>query len=479
MTKEKIPVLFNGGMGARISSPPLAWDVSSYNLLTPTIDHETFLQERPSTLIKSSHDTVGVVSGVALHLFMVRELQLGDRGGHLHRAFDHFPVPDIAERTWDKYYIQGGKPENQPFANIPMASMHPSKQLEEMAILANFSEVWLAKEGHDGYVGINYLDKIWSLNMASAFGALLAGPHYMCVGAGFPKQFPEILKKLAKYESTEYRPYVEKAGKNEDYHMTFNPTNHVPAGRVEIDPAILTLILAYPALIEREVDQYGDIIKAAIVEGPKAGGHLSPERPEKPFDLSKIGVPVYLAGGYGSPEGLVEAIDIHKAAGVSIASILALARGSGMIESLQQEIFRRYKNGTLEIVVNPTISPTGFRFRTVKGLGIENPEIAAGREKICDLGFLRHIAKIRDEQTNQERIEYYCPADPSHGEAGCMCNFLAATAGYGQIRKSGEVEPPGVTLGADVSFLDKLKFPYTVREALDYMLSGYRQRSAT
>ena len=34
------------------------------------------------------------------------------------------------------------------------------RQAQELAVVANFVEVWLAKEGHDGLVGVNYLEKI-------------------------------------------------------------------------------------------------------------------------------------------------------------------------------------------------------------------------------------------------------------------------------------------------------------------------------
>ena len=40
---------------------------------------------------------------------------------------------------------------------------------------ANFVEVWLAKEGHDGPVGINYLEKVQMAMPAAVYGAMLAG----------------------------------------------------------------------------------------------------------------------------------------------------------------------------------------------------------------------------------------------------------------------------------------------------------------
>ena len=58
---------------------------------------------------------LGVVSGTALDVVFARRLQDGDPGGHMRRGLDRFPVPEMAERIWGRYYIPGGKAETAPY----------------------------------------------------------------------------------------------------------------------------------------------------------------------------------------------------------------------------------------------------------------------------------------------------------------------------------------------------------------------------
>ncbi len=44
---------------------------------------------------------MGVVSGTALDVVLVRRLQSGDIGGHIRRAAEHFPIPDVVKRVFD------------------------------------------------------------------------------------------------------------------------------------------------------------------------------------------------------------------------------------------------------------------------------------------------------------------------------------------------------------------------------------------
>ena len=53
---------------------------------------------------------LGVVSGTALDAIVARRLQLGDAGGHVRRALESFPWPDVAARVLDTYYVPGGIP---------------------------------------------------------------------------------------------------------------------------------------------------------------------------------------------------------------------------------------------------------------------------------------------------------------------------------------------------------------------------------
>ena len=90
-----LPRIIQGGMGASISNWRLARAVSS-----------------------SGH--LGVVSGTALDAVLARRLQLGDIGGHMRRALSSLPVPGVAERILDRYFIEGGKEAEAPFKPSPI-----------------------------------------------------------------------------------------------------------------------------------------------------------------------------------------------------------------------------------------------------------------------------------------------------------------------------------------------------------------------
>jgi NAD(P)H-dependent flavin oxidoreductase YrpB (nitropropane dioxygenase family) len=103
---------------------------------------------------------LGVVSGTGIDTVVSRRLQLGDPSGELRRAFDAFPVREVAERVWNRYYIAGGKPAQVPFKSKPVPSLRMPAALLDLIVISNFAEVYLAKAGHAGLVGINLLEKI-------------------------------------------------------------------------------------------------------------------------------------------------------------------------------------------------------------------------------------------------------------------------------------------------------------------------------
>jgi nitronate monooxygenase len=141
---------------------------------------------------------LGVVSGTALDVVMARRLQLGDPGGHIQRALADFPFNDLANRILDRYFIPGGKNRVQPFRPTPMLSLNPSAEHTELIVAANFVEVHLAAEGHDGLVGVNYLEKIQLPTLASLYGAMLAGVDYVLMGAGIPRAIPGVRLVVAR-----------------------------------------------------------------------------------------------------------------------------------------------------------------------------------------------------------------------------------------------------------------------------------------
>src|ERR1019366_8968295 len=117
------PTIIQGGMGIAVSNWRLASAVSQLGQL-------------------------GVVSGTALDQVFARRLQEGDPGGHMRRGLDGFPFRQMAERIWRSYYVPGGKLQNQSYQKLPMHTREDSSALRELCIVANFVEVFLAREDH-------------------------------------------------------------------------------------------------------------------------------------------------------------------------------------------------------------------------------------------------------------------------------------------------------------------------------------------
>ncbi|HEU0078899.1 MAG TPA: hypothetical protein VFQ76_14695, partial [Longimicrobiaceae bacterium] len=128
------PMIIQGGMGVGVSCWVLAKAVSM-------------------------RGQMGVVSGTALDSLFVRRLQDGDIGGHLRRALEDFPIPDVAQEILDRYFRPEGRAADEPYKPVPMYKQVVTRVRQQLTMAANFCEVWLAKEGHDGKVGINLLTK--------------------------------------------------------------------------------------------------------------------------------------------------------------------------------------------------------------------------------------------------------------------------------------------------------------------------------
>lgn len=190
-----MPVIIQGGMGIAVSSWQLARAVSQRGQL-------------------------GVVSGTAIDAVIARRLQEGDADGHVRRALAAFPLPEISKRVQGKYFRPEGR-GGAPFIPVPKLSLRPSSDALELWVVSNFVEVWLAKEGHNGLVGINYLEKIQMATPSAAYGAMLAGVDYVLMGAGIPSEIPQLLNQLAGHNKGAINVHVD--GASTTYKETFDP----------------------------------------------------------------------------------------------------------------------------------------------------------------------------------------------------------------------------------------------------------------
>jgi NAD(P)H-dependent flavin oxidoreductase YrpB (nitropropane dioxygenase family) len=186
------------------------------------------------------------------------------------------------------------------------------------------------------------------------------------------------------------------------------------------------------------------------------------------------GVPFWLAGSYGSQEGLKKAL-AEGASGVQVGSMFALCDDSGMLPELRNEARRLGFRGELE-VLRSMRSPTGYPFMVAQLPGtLSDPEIYRSRERSCS------ICALRKPNLKDGVIVEYCPAEPEDqyekkggkledaADALCLCNALLATIGLGNPG-----EPPVVTMGQDVSFLRSLMWKetdsYNAEDAIRYLL---------
>ncbi|HET9092260.1 MAG TPA: nitronate monooxygenase [Acidimicrobiales bacterium] len=464
-----LPVVIQGGMGIGVSGWRLARAVSLAGQL-------------------------GVVSGVALDALVARRLQLGDPGGHLRRALGAFPVPAVAERVLARHFVPGGIGPRTPYRNLARPSLAPERAGTELAVVANFAEVHLAKEGHDGLVGINYLEKTQMANPAALYGAMLAGVDYVLVGAGIPAAFPRLVDSLAAGEPAGLS--VDVAG-GATAPLTVTPFAG-SAGRPPRRPGVLAVVASHvlAAFLARDDRTRPD---GFVVEGPVAGGHVVPPRgpleldgsgepvygPRDVVDLERLralGLPFWLAGGRAHPDAVREA-RAEGAAGVQVGSAFALCEESGLAPELRRAVVEGALAGTLRVRTDPVVSPTGFPFKVAELAGTLSDDGASReRRRVCDAGYLRQAYRGPDGRTG-----YRCPAEPvaaylrkggrREDTAGrcCLCNALLAAAGLGQRRSSGSSEPPIVTIGQDLSFLPALASgsrTYGAAEVVAYLLGG-------
>jgi len=432
----------------------------------------------------ASAGQLGVVSGTALDSVLVRRLQFGDVGGHMRRGLAAFPVQAVAERILARYYKSEAEQNEKPAKLIPGFRIEPNANVVDITIAANFVEVFLAKEGHEGHVGVNLLEKIQMPNLTSIFGAMLAGVDNVLMGAGIPRSIPGILDALAEWKPVEMRINVEDADKDDAYYSRFDPLewirSHLPdieipkLKRPDFFPIISSNVLAL-TLAKKSTGK----VNGFIVERHIAGGHNAPprggikldennepiygEKDEANLDqLSKMGIPFWLAGGGSSETSLKDAL-AAGATGIQVGTAFAYCDESGFDPAIKKRVLEKVKTGDAKVFTDSRGSPTGFPFKVVSLEGtLSETEVYEPRKRICDLCYLRHPYKKADAT-----IGYRCPSEPvkdyikkggkEEDTVGrkCLCNGLIAAIGMPQKYKDGGVEPAIVTSGDDVSKLNR------------------------
>lgn len=475
MNSTEFPTIIQGGMGAGVS----CWSLAN---------------------VVSKAGQLGVVAGTALDLILARRLQVGDPGGHMRRALANFPIPDMAQRVLDRYFVPDGKEADKAFKSVPLFKLESSVERDELLITSNFTEVFLAKEGHDGVVGINYLEKIQVPTLPSIFGAMLGGVSFILMGAGIPRAIPKVLDDLAEAKAVELPINVVGAEPGEEHLLKFDPNSFYEGGAPTLPrPKFLAIVSSVTVATVMARKATGKV-DGLIIEGPRAGGHNAPPRGQLQLDddgepifgerdicdikgILKLKLPFWLAGTYGSPERVREALELG-ATGVQVGTGFAFCKESGYAPEHKSKALARIVANNENVRTDPLASPTGFPFKIFEIEGtMSQLEVYQERKKICDLGFLRHAYKKDDG-----KLGWRCPSEPDKaflqkgGKAEemvgrkCVCNGLMANLGLAQRTKAGGLELPLLTSGADTSvvhtMIKRIGTVYSAKDVVEYLLDS-------
>lgn len=474
-----LPLIIQGGMGIGVSNWRLARAVSLRGHL-------------------------GVVSGTCIDSVLVRRLQDGLDALDIRAAMERFPLPEVSLRTLKSYFLPNGRPEGTPYKLLPMWREKVSKAREQITMLASFVEVHLAKRDHDGLIGINLLTKVQMPNLATLYGAMLAGVDYVLMGAGIPREIPGVLDAFARGELASMRFDVDGLAPGETRELTFDPADHFDGNPPMLKrPKFLPIVTA-SSLATMLLRKATGEIDGFVVEGPTAGGHNAPPRGKlavdetgepvygprdvvDPAEMKALGKPFWMAGGTGSPEAVQQAVDAG-AAGVQVGTLFAFCEESGLAPSLKYSALAQVRAGAVDVKTDLRASPTGFPFKVLNLPGTNAiAEQYEQRTRICDLGYLRTAYKRADG-----RIDYRCPAEPvkdwiRKGGAPeeavgrkCLCNGLMANIDLAQTRDDG-LERALLTTGNELANMRPFlgdRESYSADDVIDYLtaLVGDRRR---
>lgn len=476
---DKIRII-QGGMGVYISSPPLVRAFSE-------------------ACEELGVDGLGTVSGTAADRIMVAILQRGDPGGHYRRALDHFPFQDVAKRVLSEYY----DPTGNGTKTAPVYRIDPTRSWIELAVTASFAFVWLSKEGHNRPVSVNFLEKISLPLIYFLFGAILAGVDVVSMGAGVVRFVPDVIDALLRAQTLRYPiPVIETDGSHGTIETSFNPWEFFkrdlpPMKRPAFLPIVASNVLA---------EYYADKIPAHgrqgfVVEGKEAGGHNAPPRGKVTLDhlgqpiygprdevdfkkLIKLGLPIWVGGGYASRKGLAEA-EALGAQGIQVGTLFAFCEESGMSPLIRREALRLAYRGELQVLRNRKVSPTGYPFNVAcLPDTLSDPDVYEREIRLCDQGALVVCYRKSDGT-----IGYRCPSEPvdrfvaKGGEIGdtdgrcCLCSALIAATGLlnhlNTMYSGRRARSPIITLGQRLDFVRDLirdeNGSYRAKDALRYL----------
>ena len=278
--------------------------------------------------------------------------------------------------------------------------------------MANFCEVFLAKEGHDGLVGINFLRKIELPIPFACLGAMLAGVDYVLVGAGqsgrpagaAPPALPPAGRRAARCAPAghDQRPRdVRRSGAaRAPCSATVAP---LTPGRQ------LLAIVASDELAAGLAGQAATRPDGFVVEGRHSrraqrtapGSAAARPRPGSRSTATATPSTWRRSTGWGCRSGSPVHAARRRACccaqhsrappGSRWAPPSRSASNPASADQLKRQVLgdrrRRWRAG---VRTDWRASPTGYPFKVVQAPGtLSDAAVVAGRPRVCDLGALR------------------------------------------------------------------------------------------
>lgn len=490
----ELPKIIQGGMGVAVSNWRLARAVSMEGQL-------------------------GVVSGTGIDVILARRLQEGDKDGRMRAAIAEFPIRRIADEILDRYFVEGGKDPFKPYVPTPFPKLKQdgknlsleNNHLQNLIVLANFVEVYLAKQGHEGNVGINLLYKVQHLMPQGLYGAMLAGVDAVLIGAGLPKSIPDALDALVNGEKVSMPFHVDVDGRN-SYRLEFD-ADDLMGRHIEVRRPAFLGIVSNQVPVKGLPNADGYVIEGLLpfengerISGPLAGGHNA--GPRKKGELDEKGELVYglkdrtdfeilngmlarrvkdggdvqpywLAGGCSNS---LKASIALGATGVQVGTLFATSIESGIKYENKERMIEAVLNGA-NVFADPRASPTGYPFQVFPLDGsLSEEDVYVGRPPACQMGGLLTFyedvnGRVGSRCASEPVAAYVRKGGKIEDTVGrkCLCQGLVAWAGVPTTRNDGFVEPTIATFGRDTSsaiHLLSIHGRYSVADAIRFIMAS-------
>jgi nitronate monooxygenase len=264
--------------------------------------------------------------------------------------------------------------------------------------------------------------------------------------------------------------------------MRFDPADYAEGPLPVLERPRFLAIVSSNTLASTMLKRANGRVDGLVIEGAVAGGHNAPPRGKLQLSaegepvygerdavgmeaMRLLGVPFWLAGGYGTPEKFQEALE-QGATGIQVGTPFAFTEESRLRADYKRAVLEQVRDGGAHIFTDPLASPTGFPFKVVQLASTSSdPEVYGDRKRLCNLGFLREAYL-----TAQGGVAYRCAAEPveSYVAKGgkiedtvgrkCLCNALLANVGYSQLNPDHSIEPALLTAGDEINSIARF-FP--------------------